>query len=64
MQQLQIGIDLCASSTKYLKDQEGDRMKRSGIGLYERSGLSGYQATSENPKNNTVLIGEQGPGFP
>lgn len=56
--------DLRSLSTKYLNAQEGDRAKRGSVGTYHSAGLSGYQATSENPQNQTVVYGDQGYGFP
>lgn len=49
----------------YLASADTPRAKRTAVGVYEQSGLSGYQVRQgTNPKNNTRVIGPQGPGFP
>ncbi|KZV83408.1 alkaline phosphatase-like protein [Exidia glandulosa HHB12029] len=51
--------------TQYLHAASSDRQKRSAIGVYANSGLSGYTvAPDSSPKNNTVVIGAQGANFP
>ncbi|PFH53032.1 hypothetical protein AMATHDRAFT_1757 [Amanita thiersii Skay4041] len=51
--------------TKYLAAQTDDRKKRDAVGIYDRSGLSGYTvAEGSLPNNDTVVVGPQGPNFP
>ncbi|KAK7687957.1 hypothetical protein QCA50_009176 [Cerrena zonata] len=60
------GFDVFGGAdTKYLAEQDTDRAKRRAVGIYEQSGLSGYQVVSGSlPNNNTVVFGDQGPNFP
>ncbi|KAF9042642.1 alkaline phosphatase [Hymenopellis radicata] len=60
------GFDVYGSAdTKYLKAQTTDHAKRSAVGTYANSGLSGYTADpAALPNNDTVIIGSQGPNFP
>jgi len=60
------GFDVFGSAdTMYLASADTPRAKRTAVGVYEQSGLSGYQVRQgTNPKNNTRVIGPQGPGFP
>lgn len=49
----------------YLASADSQRAKRTAVGVYERSGLSGYQvAPGSLPNNNTQITGPQGKGFP
>lgn len=42
-----------------------DSIRIRSVGIYEQSGLSGYQVVSGSlPNNNTVVFGDQGPNFP
>jgi hypothetical protein len=51
--------------TKYLAQAPNDRAKRTAVGTYQNSGLSGYTvAPNTSPQNNTVVFGAQGPNFP
>ncbi|KAH7362643.1 alkaline phosphatase [Plectosphaerella cucumerina] len=53
------GFDVFGNAdTKYLAEQEGDRAKRRAVGVYQRSGLSGYQEEDPAVSYNT------GPNFP
>jgi alkaline phosphatase len=60
------GFDVYGSAdTKFLAEAKTDREKRNAIGTYEQSGLSGYQvASGQNPGNNSIIYGAQGPNFP
>ncbi|PFH53016.1 hypothetical protein AMATHDRAFT_138775 [Amanita thiersii Skay4041] len=60
------GFDVFGGAdTEYIAAQSDDRKKRYGVGVYDNSGLSGYQvAAGSLPTNNTIVIGPQGPGFP
>ncbi|KAF8968118.1 alkaline-phosphatase-like protein [Flammula alnicola] len=60
------GFDVFGGAdTKYLAAQTTDRKKRSAIGVYTNSGLSGYTvAEGSLPNNNTVVYGSEGPNFP
>lgn len=43
----------------------GDIIELRLVGIYEQSGLSGYQvAAGSLPNNNTIVFGDQGPNFP
>ena len=51
--------------TQVLAQASGDREKRSAIGVYAESGLSGYTVSKgSSPQNNTIVVGAQGPNFP
>jgi hypothetical protein len=53
------------TDTKYLKAQTTDRKKRTAVGVYANSGLSGYTvAPGSSPNNNTIIFGTEGPNFP
>ncbi|KAF9468034.1 alkaline phosphatase [Collybia nuda] len=60
------GFDVFGGAdTKYLAAQTTDIGKRSAVGVYQNSGLSGYTVTEGSlPNNNTVIFGSQGPNFP
>ncbi|KAJ7463225.1 alkaline-phosphatase-like protein [Mycena latifolia] len=60
------GFDIFGSAdTKYIASQTSDRAKRSGVGIYADSGLSGYTVAPESSRNNnSVIFGAQGPNFP
>ncbi|THV07362.1 alkaline phosphatase [Dendrothele bispora CBS 962.96] len=60
------GFDVFGGAdTKYLAAQTSDREKRSAVGVYQNSGLSGYTVEKDSlPNNDTIVIGAQGPNFP
>ncbi|KAJ7289262.1 alkaline-phosphatase-like protein [Mycena rebaudengoi] len=60
------GFDIFGSAdTKYIASQTNDRAKRSAVGVYADSGLSGYTvAPDQKTNNNSVIFGAQGPNFP
>jgi len=60
------GFDVFGGAdTKYLAAQKTDRKKRSAVGVYANSGLSGYTvAEGSLPNNQTVIFGAEGPNFP
>ncbi|KAJ8472613.1 hypothetical protein ONZ45_g16588 [Pleurotus djamor] len=60
------GFDVYGSvDTKYMEAQTDPRKKRDAVGIYEWSGLSGYTVEKgSSPKNNTIVVGSQGPNFP
>ena len=60
------GFDVFGNAdTLFLAMADSDRAKRAAVGVYEQSGLSGYTVPQgTNPKNQTVVVGPQGPGFP
>ncbi|KAI0310610.1 alkaline-phosphatase-like protein [Amylostereum chailletii] len=51
--------------TQYLASQSTDAQKRTAVGVYANSGLSGYTvAPGTLPTNRTAVVGAQGPNFP
>ncbi|RXW18530.1 hypothetical protein EST38_g7321 [Candolleomyces aberdarensis] len=60
------GFDVFGGAdTKYLAAQTTDRKKREAVGVYKKSGLSGYTVSPDvSPTNQTILFGAQGPNFP
>ncbi|KAF8149998.1 alkaline-phosphatase-like protein [Crassisporium funariophilum] len=60
------GFDVFGGAdTKYLAAQSTDRTKRSAVGTYAKSGLSGYMvAEGSLPNNDTIVFGTEGPNFP